>query len=227
MALPILTREQLRQVDQLAIHKYGIPGVVLMENAGRGIVEVMLADGVCGPVVIACGKGNNAGDGFVMARQLAVQGVPCEVLLFCPPTELHGDAAINFNSLRLLELPWRDLSQVTQAADIASHLHAADWLVDALLGTGGRGNPSGPLAAAIRALNQAAGRRLAVDIPSGLDCDTGLLGEPTFQADITCTMVAAKPGFLNPAAANYVGEIRIIDIGVPARIIAEAARPRS
>ena len=95
-----LTREQCREIDRRAIEEYGISGLVLMENAGRGCVDVLERLGIDGPVVILCGKGNNAGDGFVIARHLEIRGHDCRVLLLCPPTELRGDAATNFAILQ-------------------------------------------------------------------------------------------------------------------------------
>src|SRR5437870_9185305 len=91
-----LSREEVRAVDRRAIEEFGMPGVVLMENAGRGAAELLVSLGIHGPVVICCGKGNNGGDGFVMARHLDVRGIPVRVLLFAPPNELSGEAAVNY-----------------------------------------------------------------------------------------------------------------------------------
>ena len=101
----ILTREQSRQLDRRAIDDYGIPGLVLMENAGRGTVDVLERLGISGPIVILCGKGNNAGDGFVIARHLEIRGHACKVLLLFPPSELTGDAATNFAILEKTNVP--------------------------------------------------------------------------------------------------------------------------
>ncbi|HJQ81070.1 MAG TPA: NAD(P)H-hydrate epimerase, partial [Lacipirellulaceae bacterium] len=92
----LLTREQSRELDRRATDEYGIPSIVLMENAGRGCVDVLERLGIDGPVAILCGKGNNAGDGFVIARHLEIRGHECRVILLCPPNELRGDAAANF-----------------------------------------------------------------------------------------------------------------------------------
>src|SRR5688500_7504074 len=105
MASPILSREQCRELDRRAIEEYGIPGLVLMENAGRGCVDVLERLGIGGPVVILCGKGNNGGDGFVIARHLELRGHACRVLLLRPPDELTGDAATNFAILRRTGVP--------------------------------------------------------------------------------------------------------------------------
>src|SRR5206468_4557109 len=100
-----LTRDEVRQVDRRAIEEFGVPGVVLMENAGRGAAEVLLSLGVRGPVVICCGKGNNGGDGFVIARHLDLHAVPVRLLLFARPEELTGDAAVNCQIIAKSGLP--------------------------------------------------------------------------------------------------------------------------
>ena len=181
-----LTRGQSRAVDFRAIERYGIPGVVLMENAGRGVVDVLLqvdpslasraaADRPAPSVAILCGKGNNAGDGFVVARHLQIRGVQTKVLLLAPPDELRGDALQNYRILCHTEVPVMDVSA---ESDLKSALNAeaadASWFVDAMLGTGAMGAPREPYRSAIQWLNHNPGRRLAIDVPSGLDCETGV-----------------------------------------------------
>jgi NAD(P)H-hydrate epimerase len=205
-----LSREQVRAVDRRAIDVYGMSGLVLMENAGRGCVDVLQSLGCGGPVAVVCGKGNNAGDGFVIARHLSIRGIAVKVLLTAPAAELRGDAAANFAIILKCGLPILDFSE--------SELSGADWIVDALLGTGSTGAPRPPMDVAIRAMNASPARKLAVDLPSGLDCDTGVPADPTFRADHTCTFVATKLGFANPLAAPYLGQVHILDIGTPPRI---------
>jgi NAD(P)H-hydrate epimerase len=218
-----LSREQVREVDRRAIEECGMLGLVLMENAGRGCVDVMCSLGVRGPVVICCGRGNNAGDGFVIARHLDLRGHAVRVLLFGDPSELRGDAAANFSLLEKCDIPVR----VVLPADDAgwqTDLDGADWIVDALLGTGSRGAPRPPLDRVIRCLNQQPARRLAVDVPSGLDCDTGESAADTFRANHTCTFVAAKSGFASPAARANLGQVHVLDIGAPRKLVEQAAR---
>lgn len=231
----VLTRDQVRRVDALAIERYGMTGLVLMENAGRGAVDALLAfdPSLRGSaeserrdapqVVILCGKGNNAGDGFVIARHLDVRGVAVRVLLLAPPSELAGDAHANYSILQHTDVPIVDVSPSAIEPLLEQHAAGAPWLVDALLGTGATGEPREPFATAIRWMNAQPARRLAVDLPSGLDCDTGEPTNATVRADLTTTFVAAKPGFLVPQAKLYVGELRIVDIGVPPRLVREAA----
>jgi NAD(P)H-hydrate epimerase len=223
--LPILTRQQVRDVDVRAIADYGMSGLVLMENAGRGCADVLRQIEQRGPVVIACGKGNNGGDGFVIARHLDNAGIEVRVLLFCRPMELAGEAAINFSIIRQAGIAIDACDALGTAANstLRARLDGAAWIVDALLGTGATGTPRPPLSEAIRLLNAHPARKLAVDLPSGLDCNTGVPADPTFRADHTCTFVAAKPGLVAPAAKEFAGTLHIIDIGVPRRLIAQIA----
>ncbi len=228
MKWPALTRSQCRELDQRAVNEFRIPSVMLMENAGRGCVDVLERLGIDGPVVILCGKGNNAGDGFVIARHLDIRGYTCRVLLLGPREELRGDAAANF---KLLDLTNVEVSWFPQPDDpscptpdvfphqLEFHAKGAAWLVDAMLGTGATGNPRPPFDAAIDWMNAHPGKKLAVDVPSGLDCDTGQPAAHTVCADHTCTFAAMKIGFTQPAAKPFTGAIHLCDIGVPQRLI--------
>jgi NAD(P)H-hydrate epimerase len=214
-----LTREQSRLVDRLAAEQFGLCGLVLMENAGRGVADVLCGLGIAGPVVICCGKGNNAGDGFVIARHLDLRGHNVRVLLWAEPAELTGDAEVNFRILQKTAVPIQIFGNRHDAELLAELLADAAWIVDALLGTGARGDPRPPLDMVIDQLNAAAASKLAVDLPSGLDCDTGIAASHTIRASETCTFVAAKPGFFAPGAEKYVGRLHVLDIGAPRRVI--------
>jgi NAD(P)H-hydrate epimerase len=216
-----LTRAQVREVDRRAIAEFGMSGLVLMENAGRGCVKVLARCNCRGPVAIVCGKGNNAGDGLVIARHLDLRRVPLKVLLIGPPQELTGDAAANHAILVKSGLPLVDFSGSFSAERLDAELAGCEWIVDALLGTGASGPPRPPYGEAIRRINAASARRLAVDLPSGLDCDTGIAAEPTIRADVTCTFVARKTGFDNPAARPFLGQVHVIDIGAPRKLLTE------
>ena len=218
-----LSREQVRQVDRRAIDDYGMSGLVLMENAGRGVAETMLTIGVDGLVVVCCGKGNNGGDGFVVARHLDNRGRPVQVLLFADPAELHGDAAANFRIVEKAGIAYDVVGRDSTVEQLLPHLLAADWIVDALLGTGATGDPQPPYDVAIQAINRAARKVIAIDLPSGLDCDTGAAARDTIVADRTCTFVAVKPGFLAPGADRFTGRVHVIDIGVPRKLVHEIA----
>ncbi len=221
--MTILTRDQVRRVDRLAIEEYGISGLVLMENAGRRVADVLAQRTSHGPVVICCGRGNNAGDGFVMARHLEILGVACRVLMWANPSELRGDAAVNFRILQWTDVPVEIFTNGHDAARLESLLDGAAWIVDALLGTGAKGDPRPPLDSVIDQLNASGLPILAVDLPSGLDCDTGMPGSPTIRATETCTFVAMKAGFTSPSARPYIGTVHVHDIGAPLKIVDRAA----
>jgi NAD(P)H-hydrate epimerase len=214
-----LSRAQVRDVDRRAIAEYSMSGLVLMENAGRGCADTLVRLGCRGPVVIACGRGNNAGDGFVIARHLDLRGVPVRVLVFGRASELEGDAAANYAILAKCGVPIVELSSKPTAEQIDRELHGVEWLVDALLGTGAVGNPRFPMDLAIQRMNASPAKKLAVDLPSGLDCDSGQPAEPTFRADHTCTFVARKIGFDNPLALPWLGQMHVLDIGAPRTLV--------
>jgi NAD(P)H-hydrate epimerase len=214
-----LTREQVREIDRRAAEEFGLPGIVLMENAGRGCALSLLRQGCRGPVIICCGKGNNGGDGFVIARHLDAAGIQVKILLFADPAALRGDAAANCAVAEKSRLPMVVVPANVSAAEIDTHLTGAEWIVDALLGTGAKGNPQPPILTAIERLNASPAKTLAVDLPSGLDCDTGEPATPTILADVTCTFVARKLGFANPSAVEYLGTVEVIEIGVPAVLL--------
>ncbi|MEM9658315.1 MAG: NAD(P)H-hydrate epimerase, partial [Planctomycetota bacterium] len=214
---------------------------VLMENAGRGVVDKLLQldpelgsteDSTDRSVAVLCGKGNNAGDGFVIARHLGIRGVGAQVILLCSPAELEGDAKTNFDLLEGCTAQVFDLSRDVSGEDSAygalverldEHAAGAAWLVDAMLGTGAAGEPRDPLGVAITWMNRQPSSRLAVDIPSGLDCDTGKPAHCTVRANHTCTFVAVKSGFLAPTAQQYLGEVSVVSIGAPQRVLDQAA----
>src|SRR5262249_37204713 len=131
-----LSREEVRELDRRATQEFGVPGVVLMENAGRGAAELLVFLGIRGPVVICCGKGNNGGDGFVIARHLDIHRAAVRVLLFAKPEELTGDAAVNYRIIARTGLPITVHSGTSiDLAAIWQDLAGAHWVVDALFGT--------------------------------------------------------------------------------------------
>ncbi len=217
----ILTREQTRELDRRAIEEFGVPGVVLMENAGRGMAELLRALGINGLVVLCCGKGNNGGDGFVIARHLDNAGVRVRVLLFADPAQLSGDAAINYRILVASGIaPEVFAGPSLDEEKLRRELAGADWIVDALLGSGLRGPVGPPFDRIIAVVNAAGVRVFAVDIPSGLDCDTGQPLGIAIRARRTATVAAMKKGFLQPSAAEWLGQIHLIDMGAPRAVLA-------
>ena len=221
-----ITRRQSRELDRRAVEEFGLSGMVLMENAGRGVADVLQQLGISGPVVVCCGKGNNAGDGFVVARHLDLRGYAVRLLVWAVPEELAGDAGANFQIVRRSGIPLELFGAGHDAGRLDAHLAGAAWIVDALLGTGARGEPRPPLDAVIDRLNAADAPRLAIDLPSGLDCDTGQPARHTVRAAHTCTFVAPKPGFFVPGAEVYTGRVHVLDIGAP-RVLVEEVLGRS
>jgi len=211
--MKVLTAEQMREVDRLTIES-GIPGLILMENAGMRVVEFLqekFAPLSSQRVVVLCGKGNNGGDGLVVARQLHIRKLvkTLHVVLACAPQDLTGDAAANYRMLALTGCPVH--------VEITPEMHAATLVVDALLGTGVRGAPTGRVAEMIRALNAGfpAARVVAVDMPSGLPSDSGAREGEVARADYTVTFTAPKVGQVLPPNCDRVGELRICPIGTP------------
>lgn len=215
----VLSRAEARAVDRRAMEEFGLPGIVLMENAGRGAAELLLQRNATGPVMICAGKGNNGGDGFVIARHLENRGLEVRVLLFADPNLLQGDAAINYRVLTAAGTPITVIQALPEQSRLDDEFRNADWIVDALLGTGMRGEVREPYATVIDRINVAVARVLAVDLPSGMDCDNGQPLGCSIRADITATFVARKLGFDRPEAAPLLGDVHVIDIGVPRRML--------
>ena len=217
----ILTREQAVQIDRCATTNFGMSGLVLMENAGRGVSDLLCALQVSSPIVVCCGKGNNAGDGYVIARHLLARNYDVRVLNWEPPEKIIGDARTNYLILRAMNAPIVEHREGS-SNEFFRILSDACWIVDALLGTGCKGAPRAPIKQAIEAINQATANTLAVDLPSGLDCDTGATPGAAVRADHTCTFLAAKPGLIAPAGKSYVGKLHVADLGIPASVIQKA-----
>jgi len=213
-----LTRDEVRQVDRFAIETLGAAGVVLMENAGRNAADA--AEGLLRAaggqsVAVVCGAGNNGGDGFVIARHLSMRGLRVVTFLVAPSGKIAGDAAANLRVLRGLGGEVRNATGAAAAA-LAGALREFDLVVDAVGGTGIRGALRGEIASAVEQINAAGRPVLAVDIPTGLDCDTGQAAGPAVRAEMTVTFVAPKKGFDAPGAAQYTGQVRVVDIGIDA-----------
>lgn len=210
-----LSRQQVREVDQVAEKQFGVPGVILMENAGRGCAELLQHLGVNGKVIICCGKGNNGGDGFVIARHLDNHDIPVQILLFADPESPSGDAAINYQIVRSSGIPIESFPSAPNIPVMKDHLKDAEWCVDALFGTGLQGAIRDPFPEVIETINSSGCNILAVDIPSGLDCDTGETPGVCVRASHTATFVALKLGFQNPHALDWLGQVHVVSIGVP------------
>jgi len=215
----VMTRDEVRAVDSWAINTVGVPGVVLMENAGRSCAELIKEKlrGVARPkVCIFCGTGNNGGDGYVIARHLLNSGFEVVVVICGEKSKIKGDAKANLDILERLGQPIEqlDLSDADIAGRVKTLAADADMLVDGIFGTGLNGQLSDKYKQLIEAINAQNTPILAVDIPSGLDCDTGRPLGAVIRAAYTVTFVAVKKGFTSTDAARYTGEIFVASIGV-------------
>jgi NAD(P)H-hydrate epimerase len=215
----MLTRIQSREIDRLATDKYHIPSIILMENASRGVADaageelLALTGRPTGAVLILCGGGNNGGDGLAAARHLHNRGNSVQIGLTLSPAKYKGDALINWNIVRAMNLP-------TFSATPESLTNVkADLIIDAIFGTGLLEPPRDPFPAQVAAIEATRIPILAVDLPSGLDCDTGQPLGPTLHARRTVTFVAPKIGFTAPSAVPYLGRVTVADIGCPAELL--------
>ncbi len=218
----VVTAAEMQAMDRRTIESFGLPGRVLMENAGRGATRLFMERVyrlAPGPVAVAAGRGNNGGDGFVMARYLSQMGIPVTVYLLASREQVKGDAAAN---LKLLEALKVEVIEMPGDGDPDRHknrmAHAACW-IDALLGTGLNSDVRGRFARMIDFINALRRPVFAVDIPTGLNSDTGQVCGTCIRATATATFAFAKIGHLVTPGAEYTGHLRVIDIGIPGHIV--------
>lgn len=222
-----VTRDEMREMDRRAIDDFGIPGIVLMENAGRKTAEVvlgMLSHPERGVVSVFCGKGNNGGDGFVVARHLHNHGVNVALFATFKLAEAKDgptDAARNLRIALHMNLP---ISEILAAKDIPD-LGGTDVIVDALLGTGASGEVRDPLRTLIERINASGVPVVAVDIPSGLCCDRGIALGAAIRAKKTVTFACPKQGFRLADGPEHVGELIVADISIPKELVEGPQRP--
>ena len=215
-----LTRAQVREVDRLSIEQYAIPGIVLMENAARAVAEVAweMIHRQPASVLVMCGGGNNGGDGLAAARRLHNRGASIAITLATIAGRYASDALTNWRIVQAMGL------QHFQADDEAlSDLSGHGLIVDAIFGTGLSQAPRPEMARIIERINASNVPVLAVDVPSGLDCDNGFPLEACIRATRTVTFVAEKAGFANPESRQYTGQVTVADIGCPRELIARAS----
>lgn len=211
--------EQMRNIDRAAMEKAGIPGIVLMENAAIACVNELKND-ITNPekVLIFCGKGNNGGDGFAVARHLFNAGIDTEVFLVCGDG-IGGDAKINLDIISGMNVPVRNADYTLK--ELALIIKSADVVIDAIYGTGIHGEIQGFPAEVIRCINENAKYVLSVDIPSGINADTGEICGVCVNANKTVTFAAYKLGMLMFPGADYTGDVVVSPISIPDYIIEE------
>ena len=219
--LPPLTRAASRYVDATAVSRYGIPSIVLMENAAIGLASHALSlarERGLARALVMCGPGNNGGDGYAAARHLHNEGMDVTLAPITPP-RAGTDAAINAEICRRMALPRLDMKELDRC-------ESNFLILDAILGTGLEQAPRGVTADAIRLVNELGERRaviVAADVPSGLDADTGEPLGDAVRAELTVTFGAMKTGLMTRDAHHWTGRVEVVGIGVPRELVLEAA----
>ncbi len=218
--LRTLTTKQMREADRRCIEDLGIPGAVLMNNAGTAVFREVDK----GPVGVVCGKGNNGGDGYVVARLALLAGFDTRVVMLSDPEDVKGDARTFLDVYRRLGGFVRVAVQPRDVVAALDNLADCAYLVDAMLGTGVKGEVREPFKTAIQ--SWPAVKTIAVDLPSGLNADTGEIGGCCVHAATTVTLQHPKKGFENSAAEEYLGSVVVADIGIPEVCADDAAWER-
>ncbi len=214
-----VTREEMQRLDRMAIEVYSIPAIRLMENAGVAACDVLCREFPRGDAAVFVGKGNNGGDGLVVARHLAGRGYKVRVILLEDPLDLKSDPSANYKILERMKAPVLLADEYTQENEFRDHCRQAGTIVDAIFGIGMHGPVRGRFEKAIRAINQSGKPVVSIDIPSGLDADTGEVYEVAVKAAVTVALAASKQGFFKAEGPTHTGKIEIVDIGIPRELM--------
>lgn len=214
------TREEMRELDRQSIEEYKIPSILLMENAGAGAARIIARREEKGPIAIFCGPGNNGGDGFVVARHLYNSGREVEVFFVGDMAKIPpmSDPGIHLTILQKMHIP---ITQILREKDLANLVfqHPPQAIVDALLGTGLMGPVRSPIAEAIRKINAYGLPIVALDLPSGLDANSGEILGAAIQASYTITFALPKKGFLLKQGPSLIGEVFVVEISIPRNLL--------
>jgi len=213
--MKVVTVKQIQTLDETAIKRCGVPALILMENAGRGVFDIVMKMRPA-TVTVVCGRGNNAGDGFVTARHLINAGVKTHLILLGRGSQLKQDALVNYSILKRLKYPVQEITRLT--AKTLALIREADVVVDAIFGVGLNREITGPFKSAIETLNREAKKIVAVDIPSGLDGTSGEIYGVCIKAHKTVTFSFAKQGFYQNEGPRHTGRVVVLDIGIPDQI---------
>ncbi|AJE03154.1 bifunctional ADP-dependent NAD(P)H-hydrate dehydratase/NAD(P)H-hydrate epimerase [Geobacter pickeringii] len=217
--MKVVTGEVMQEMDRRTIREYGVPGLVLMENAGRGCADAIKATfGLQGPgkILVVAGKGNNGGDGYVIARLLREEGWLVKTIVLAERDEITGDARANLDRLAPAAVVFSPAP--SGLAPWHTDLEQATVVVDALLGTGLRSEVQGVYAEAISLMNGCGKPVVAVDIPSGIDAATGTVLGVAVKAALTVTFALAKRGHVLFPGVDHCGILRVVDIGIPGEL---------
>jgi len=212
-------RKTIRELDRIAVERFTVPSIILMENAGRGAAEIIAEKYPFRArlkVLVVAGKGNNAGDGFVVARHLSNKGYAVRVATLAKKEKYRGDAQTNLRVLFRLGVPVKDCTGPASSATLLKELEDASLVVDAIFGTGLSGDVRPPMRDAIEAINSSQKPIVSLDIPSGLDADSGLVLGSAVRATHTITFALPKKGFFIGEGPEYTGELHLCDIGIAA-----------
>lgn len=222
--MKVATAEQMQELDRKAIEAYRIPGIVLMENAGRGATEVIsntFPDLQKMKIAIVAGKGNNGGDGFVIARYLLNRRISVKVYLLADPKGLRGDAETNFQIFQRMKGEVISVPSSKDYQKVKKELEKFDLLIDAIFGTGLDAEVRGYYREVIDHLNTLQKPIVAIDIPSGLDANTGKPFGTAVRASLTITFGLPKIGHVISPGLDYVGKLKLVDIGLPKKLVEE------
>ena len=221
--MKVVTAKEMRELDRRTAEGFGIPTLILMENAGlQAALEILRFFPALSKVAVVCGKGNNGGDGFVVTRHLLNRGVEARAYLLARKGEVKGDAKVNLEILERMR-PVQEATSSEELKQMASELRPVDIIVDAILGTGTTGPAKGLYAEAIQLLNSLGRPIASLDLPSGLDADEALVPGPSIQAKLTITFALPKRCLLLYPAAKFAGTMRVVDIGIPRRLLTDSA----
>uniref|UniRef100_A0A7C4YGF8 Bifunctional NAD(P)H-hydrate repair enzyme n=1 Tax=candidate division WOR-3 bacterium TaxID=2052148 RepID=A0A7C4YGF8_UNCW3 len=217
--MKVLSVQESREIDRYVIEEIGIPGIVLMENAGLSVFEMIreyFETDKLKKVLIVAGKGNNGGDGFVVARHFFNEGCKVSLILLCDKEDLKGDALTEFKIIQKLGI---DYIRFKKMEELNKEIESSDIIVDAIFGTGFKGKPDNEIKEIIKAINESGKPVFSIDIPSCVDGDNGNVEDVAVKAIATCTMGFIKKGLLFYPGREYAGEIYIGDIGIPEKCI--------
>ncbi len=214
-----VTADDIRRLDLSAARDYAIPSVLLMENAGRAVSDVILRDHPSCKVLIFAGKGNNGGDGLVVARRLANLAYKVRVILFESPSNLKADPLLNYNIAEKMAIPITVSAALSENAFL-DLCRGSDLIVDAIFGIGIHSSVQGIFRDAISAINRSGKPVVSIDIPSGLDSDTGRIQGVAVKATSTVTLALPKRGLFEGEGPSYAGRVEVADIGIPRDLLA-------
>lgn len=220
MSKDAVTAKQIQKIDDIAINKYGIPSIVLMENAGRTVsleIKKMLPKNKRSMVIVFCGHGNNAGDGFVVARNLKESVEDVKIFILGGAKDLKQDAKINYDIVRKLKIPLKEFKAVNLA--MINEVKKADMIVDAIFGVGLNRALEGLFFETVQAINKFSKKVVSIDVPTGLDATKGSIYGIAVKADKTVTFSLPKRGLFCGQGKKVAGKIVVVDIGIPKEII--------